>query len=80
MTEVFIVIFFGAWFHARKMISRISVSFSVLFGQFLIRTYSFFLYHLKNKIIEELLAVFLAATCFALPENKQEKGVICPIL
>jgi len=52
---------------------------AVLFAQFFIRTYIFFFYHIKNKIIEKLLAVFFAATCFALPENKQEKGVICPI-
>jgi hypothetical protein len=74
MPEVFTIIFFVAWLHARKGASKVKALSSwfnpLIFSQKL----SFFLHHNKMAINKKLPAGFLMATCFLLPEIYLEKG------
>ena len=68
MPEVFSIIFFAAWPHDRKIVSRIKAS-SICFNlQIISQNLRLFFHRNKIKINKKLLAVSVMATCFALTE------------
>lgn len=74
MPEVFSIILFTAWPHDGKVASKVKASSLCLNNQFFSQNLHLLFHRNRTEINKKLLAVFSAATCFALPEIHLEKG------
>jgi len=74
MPEVFTIIYFVAWLHARKGASTVKALSSWFNPLIFSQESPLFLHRHKMAINKKLPAGFLMATCFLLPEIYLEKG------